>query len=145
MINATGSGMVIRLSASETYPAGISLTAFADDKDPFKVGDLTVNEFAMGLNGDAVVFGKAGGVPISMALIQGTEDDNKLQNILNANRIAKNKNSVQDTIEITQIFPDGTKTTYKDGALLTGSPGISVTQNGRKETHNYTFMFGDKS
>ena len=68
MINATGSGMVIRLSASETYPAGISLTAFADDKDPFKVGDLTVNEFAMGLNGDAVVFGKAGGIKYMAAI-----------------------------------------------------------------------------
>ena len=145
MVNATGSGLVVSLTASTSFPNGISLTAFADDKDPFKIGELTVNEFAMGMNGDTVAFGKASGIPLSMALIENTDDDKKMQMILDANRIAKNKNSVQDVIEITQILPDGSKTTYKDGVLLTGTPGISITQNGRRETHNYTFMFGNKS
>ena len=145
MINATGHGLIVRLKASQSFTDGVTLTAFADDKDPFKLSDITVNEFTMGMNGDAVAFGKAGGIPLSMALIENTEDDKKMQMILEANRIAKNKNSVQDVIEITAIFPDGTKTTYKDGVLLTGTSGVSVTQNGRRETHNYTFMFGDKS
>src|ERR1700758_1307391 len=112
-----GFGLNITLTASKTYPQGVSLSQFADDADPFDSESIAIVDKAMGLNGDLIVWSKAVPLPLSISVIPNSDDDIALTQIANANRVGKNKTSARDVIGIVGVYPDGTSVTLKNGKL----------------------------
>lgn len=141
MHDISGFGLQIQMIASVTFPAGITLTQFADDADPFDVPALKIAEATMGLNGDGLKSSKASVIPITINLIPDLSDDVNMSILLDQNRVAKGKNNVKDVITMTAIFPDGSTTTLTGGTLTDGSPSTSIASAGRKKTKVYTFAF----
>lgn len=141
MQNISGFGLSIRVLASNTFPAGFTLTQFADDADPFDIPSIQIADKAMGLNGDLVVWAKATPIAITLNVIAGTDDDKNLAILLEANRVARGKNGARDQITLTAIYPDGTQMTLSPGLITDGMPGKSVASAGRYKSKSYAFTF----
>ena len=137
----SGFGFQINLVASNTYPIGIVLTAFADDADPFDVPDIQIGDTAMGLNGDLVAWAKANPIKISLGIIPGSSDDLALGILLAANRVGKGKVGAQDIITLTGLYPNGNFTTMINGIITNGMPANSISSAGRQKSKIYQFSF----
>lgn len=141
----SGFGLRLRVVASATFPAGITLSQFADDADPFDFPDLTVAETAMGVNGDLITWSKANPLLVTVNVIPGSEDDQNLAILLEANRVGRGKQSARDQITLTAMYPDGKSNTASVGVITQGRPGQSVASSGRMKTKPYTFAFENLS
>lgn len=144
MENISGYGIKGTLIASRIYPAGITLTQFADDADPFDLQSLQVSDTAMGLNGDLITWSKANPLKLTLNLIPGSEDDKLLGILLEANRVGRGKDSTRDVIVLTFTYPDGTFVTFTSGVITDGVPGRGVASSGRLKTRAYSFAFENK-
>ena len=145
MINNTAFGLQATLVADKTFPAGISLTTFAKDTDPFKIDSTALKSTRFTLNGRLVSWDEVGGYPLSIALENGAEDDTKMQILAKANTAEFGKKVVTDGITITAIYPDGSKTIFSNGILLESVNGKSVASGGSIEVHIYKFLFQNKA
>lgn len=139
--NVSGFGFQIRLTASKTYPNGITLTQFADDADPFDLPALQIRDKAMGLNGDLVYWSKANPLLITINLIPAGEDNANMDVLLEANRVGKGKLAANDIITLVGLYPDGRTVTMSNGVLTDGSSGKSIASAGRLKTAQYIFAF----
>ena len=145
MSNIGGFGLVVTLVANPTFPAGITLTQFADDADPFDNPAIPIADAAMGLNGDLVTWSKATPVPIVLNVIPGSDDDKNLSTLANLNRVGKGKVSSKDVISMVAIYPDGTKKNLINGTMTDAPLSSSVSSAGRMKTKQYSFKFENAS
>jgi len=145
MQNVSASGLSLTLKASKTFPGGITLTAFADDADPFDIPAVDVTTTAMNLNGDLVVTNTPVPLVPTIALIPGSEDDKNMQVLYDANRPAKGRRVARDEITLVVNYPDGSTATLVRGALTNGAPATSVASAGRLKSSTYVFAFEDVS
>ncbi len=143
--NISGFGLSIRLVASVTFPAGITLTQFSDDTDPFDIPSIQIADKAMGINGDLITWSKANPIITTMGFIPDSQDDINLSIILEANRVAKNKTSAFDSITLTGIYPDGSSVTLANGTITDGMPANAVASAGRLKSKTYSFVFENKT
>lgn len=134
-------GIRVRLVASATFPAGISLTQFADDSDPLDVQSQEIAATAMGVNGDLVSWSRANPLPLTLSFIPNTDDDRNMQVLLEANRVGRGKANARDVITVTASYPDGRSTTWSGGVLTNGMVSNAVASAGRLKTKPYTFAF----
>lgn len=134
-------GARVRLVASSTFPAGITLTQFADDTDPFDIPSLQIADKGMGANGDMLVWSKANPILITLGMVPNSEDDRNLGILFNNNRVGRNKFSSRDTVTITVVYPDGRTSTFSLGAITDGMPGQSAGSAGRFKSKTYAFAF----
>lgn len=134
-------GIRVRVVASNTFPAGVTLTQFADDADSMTVEPQTIAETAMGVNGDLVAWSSANPLPLVLNLIPNSEDDRNMQVLLEANRVGRGKLSARDVITITAVYPDGGIGTWSGGVITQGRVGNSIAQSGRLQSKPYTFSF----
>lgn len=134
-------GARVRLVASATFPAGITLTQFADDTDPFDMPSLQIADKAMGANGDMVTWSKANPVLITLGMIPDSDDDRNLAILFNNNRVGKGKFSARDIITVTAVYPSGRTTTLSVGKITDGMPGQSGGSAGRFKSKTYGFAF----
>ncbi len=141
MQDVSGFGLIVTLYASVTYPAGINLTSFADDSDPFDLPSIQLRDKAMGLNGDLVVWGKANPIVPTLAVIPNSEDDKNLQVLAEANRVQKGKAARRDVIRIVAVYPDGETLTLTQGAITDAPIGNSIGSSGRMKSKAYGFAF----
>lgn len=141
MQNISGFGLSAQIVASVTYPNGFAVTAFADDADPLDTPDLEVADSAMGLNGDMVVWSRPQGIEISLNIIPNSPDDDNLDVLLNANRVAKGKVGARDIIQIVLSYPDGRNATMSSGIMISGPVTPAVASAGRMKTRMYRFRF----
>jgi hypothetical protein len=139
--DVSGFGLVIQLVASSTFPAGVTLSQFADDADPFDLPSVNIGDSAMGLNGDLVKWSKANPIKITINVIPGTEDDQNLAVLFDANRVGRGRSSAQDNITVTGIYPDGQAITLTNGLITDGMPGSGVASAGRLKSKPYQFTF----
>lgn len=140
----SGFGLRISLIASNTYPTGIIISQYSDDADPLDMASVKFADTAMGLNGDLIVWAKAVPIPAVLTVIPGSEDDQNLQALADANRVGRGKTSAQDIITMTVVYPDGTTTTVTNGKMTDAQFGLSVASAGRKKTRSYAFSFENK-
>lgn len=145
MTDVSGFGLRVRLVASATFPAGIDISQFADDADPFDLPSIQVADKAMGLNGDMVTWSKANPLLVTLNVIPNGEDDRNLSVLLEANRPARGKLPARDRVTLTGIYPDGKSVTLSEGVLTDGMPGLSVASAGRLKSKSYAFAFEGKS
>lgn len=141
MQDVSGFGLRIRLTASVTFPAGITLTQFADDADPFDIPSVQVADKAMGLNGDLITWSKANPITPTINVIPNTDDDRNLAILLEANRVARGKLSARDVITLTGVYPDGRTITLSNGKITDGAPGLSIASSNRMKSKAYAFAF----
>lgn len=139
--DVSATGFHIRLVADKTFPAGIDLTAFADDADPFDTPSVKIAEGAMGLNGDLVTWSKAAPTTITVNLIPNSEDDINLTILGDANRPGKGKTVARDVITLTGTYADGSTITLSGGKLTDYVPGKPIASAGRHKTKPYVFTF----
>lgn len=138
-------GIRVRLVASETFPAGIDLTQFADDADSLDVPSQQIADKAMGVNGDLIVWSKANPLNITLNIIPNSDDDRNMQVLLEANRVARGKRSVRDTITLTAVYPDNKIVTWSSGKLTDGIPGNALASSGRMKSKPYAFSFEQRA
>lgn len=143
--DVSGFGLRVRLVASVTFPAGIDLSQFADDADPFDLPSIQVADKAMGVNGDLIVWSKANPLLVTLNLIPNSEDDRNMGVLLEANRPARGKLPARDVVTLTGIYPDGRSITLSGGAITDGMPGQSVSSAGRMKSKSYAFAFEGKA
>jgi hypothetical protein len=143
-LDVSGFGLVANIIASNTFPAGLVITHFAADTDPLDMNSVVIADAEMGLNGDLITWAKAVRLNAIIAVIPGSIDDTNLQILFDANRVAQGKNSVQDQITLTVVYPDATQITLVNGKMLSGAPGRSVASGGKQKTKVYGFAFQDK-
>lgn len=142
MVNdISGFGLTVTLIASNTFPAGIAVTQFADDSDPLDISSIRIADTAMGLNGDLISWSKAVPVPAVLNVIPGSDDDLNLSILANANRVGKGKSSAHDEITMTIVYPDGSVVTMLSGKITDAMFGKSVSSSGRLKTKAYAFSF----
>jgi hypothetical protein len=134
-------GIRLQLVASVTFPAGITLTQFADDGDSLDVPQQQIADKAMGVNGDLIVWSKANPLNITINIIPGSEDDRNMSVLLEANRVARGKRGARDTITLTAIYPDETTQTWSPGRITDGIPGKALAASGRMKTKPYMLTF----
>lgn len=139
--DVSGFGLKVRITASRTFPAGFTVSQFADDADPFDVPSMQVADKAMGLNGDLVSWSKANPIVPTLNVIPGSEDDRNLAVLLEANRVGRGKSGARDTITMTGMYPDGRSVTLSGGIITDGSPANSVASAGRLKSKAYAFAF----
>lgn len=142
-ISATGIALLIK--ASRTFPQGFVVTQFADDADPFDMPALTVAATAMNVNGELVTWSSPQPILPSINVIPGSEDDNNLAILFEANRAAAGRVTARDIITMVAAYPDGSTVTLSNGKMLSGFPGKSIASAGRMKSKAYSFAFQDIS
>lgn len=141
MADISGFGLRLNVVASKTFPAGFNVTQFADDADPFDIPSIQVKDKAMGLNGDLITWSKAVPLIVSVSVVPGSEDDQNLAVLLEANRVGKGKTGVRDVVAMTGVYPDGDTVTVSAGVITDGPPASGVSSAGRLKTSTYMFAF----
>lgn len=134
-------GLRVQVTASNTFPAGISISQFADDADPFDSPSLQIADKAMGINGDLITWSKANPIAVTLNVVPNSEDDRNLAVLYEANRIGKGKQSARDTVGITAVYPDGRTVSFTQGKITDGMPANSAASAGRLKTKPYVFTF----
>lgn len=143
--NVNGFGVVVNIIADKTFPVGITVTQFADDADPIAINDVKIADTAMGLNGDLLLWNRATPLPMTLSIVPGSTDDINLQILADANRVAQGKNSANDVITATIIYPDGAVITLQGGAITDAAFGRGIQSSGRQRTKVYNFSFANKA
>lgn len=135
-------GTVVTISASNTFPAPIPLTAFPRDTDPFDIPELEIAKAELGTNGNMVTWSTPNPVEITLNIIPNTPDHISLGVIFEQNRLQKGKKSAYDKITLVRVMPDGSTLTLSDGKMTSGAPAASLTSDGKIKTPSYKFIFG---
>lgn len=139
----SGTGLSILVQASNTFPAGFTVTQFADDADPFDLPALEIAATAMNVNGELVTWSSPQPIIPTLNVIPGSEDDNNLSILFEANRAAGGKTVARDLITMVAVYPDGSTVTVSNGKMTSGFPGKSIASAGRMKSKAYTFAFQD--
>lgn len=134
-------GLRVQLTASQTFPSGISLTQFADDADPFDSPSMQIRDKAMGINGDLIAWSKATPIPLTLNMVPNSDDDKNLAVLFDANRVGKGKQGARDVISITAIYPDGRTASFTQGVITDGMAANSAASSGRLKSKPYAFAF----
>jgi hypothetical protein len=142
-MDITGLGSQITIVASSTFPAGFTINQGADDADYFDVPTNAVGDKANGVNGNLLTWKKYTGLDVTLSLAPGGDDDKNMQILLDMNRAAAGKLSVNDVITLTITYPNGDQKIFLNGKLISGPPAKSVAAVGRFKTSTYVFAFED--
>lgn len=143
MADISGFGLSILIQASSTFPAGVTITQFADDADSFDTPSQQINEAASGLNGHLVSWSRANPLRPTINVIPDGEDDRNLAVLFDSNRVARGRRPVRDVITMVVSYPNGRTDTYVRGVATDGPPGTGVASAGRLKSKAYTFAFED--
>jgi hypothetical protein len=74
-------------------------------------------------------------------VVPGSEDDNNLAVLFEANRVGKGKQGARDVIAITVVYPDGRTSSFTQGTITDGMPSNSAQSSGRMKSKAYAFAF----
>lgn len=135
-------GVSVRLTASQTYPQGITLTKFPEDGDIGPTGATTIGAHASGVNGHLIVWKTANGITVGLPLIPNTEECALMEKLFAANTPAPNKFVAKDIIQMVVTNPvTGIPTTYKNGWIEEGMAGNQYGLDGRIKSKVFTMTF----
>lgn len=140
----SGFGTVVSIIANNTFPVGFTVTQFADDADPLDMASVQIADTAMGVNGDLISWARATMLPMVINVIPGSDDDLNLQILADSNRVGQGKNSANDVIRATVVYPDTTVVQLTGGKMTSAQFGRGIASNGRQKTKSYAFNFESK-
>lgn len=78
-VSATGLSIVIQ--AHKTFPAGIQITAFADDADPLDLPAVDIAQTGMDINGNLVTWSTPTPQTVTINVLAGSEEDENLESL----------------------------------------------------------------
>ena len=141
----SGFGLRVTIFASSTFPAGLTLSEFADDADPLSIEPQQIAEANMSLNGDLVNFTVANPIPMVLNMIPESAGDVNLRILAEANRVSRGKASARDMITAALVYPNGRLITLDQGKFISAPLGTGVASAGRFISKTYSFMFETRS
>lgn len=144
MEDISGIGITVTIFASKTFPAGLTLSQFADDADPLDLPDIEILSEGMNVNGELVTWLTPKPLPVDLNIIPNTEDARNLDILFDANRPAYKKVAVRDIITLVVNYPDGKKKVLNNGRPKTYAPASSIASAGRYKSRHYQFVFENK-
>lgn len=144
MQNISAFGIQVSLLASNTYPAGVTLTEFSDDTDAIDVPVLQIGDSAMGINGDLITWSKANPIKFTLSVIPSSTNDRILGILFEANRPGKFKTGAQDLITLNIQYPAGNVVQLINGAITDGFPFSGAQSTGRLKSKIYSFTFENR-
>ena len=144
MEDISGIGITVTIFASKTYPAGLTISQFADDADPLDLPDIEILSEGMNVNGELVTWLTPKPLAVSINVIPNTEDAKNLDILFDANRPAYKKVAVRDVITFVVNYPDGKKKILNNGRPKTYSPASGIASAGRYKSRHYQFVFENK-
>lgn len=145
MEDISAAGLSVKLAAIPLFPQGIDITEFADDEDALSVPNVTLAEFAMGLNGDLVTWDVPNPITLSIAVIPGSEADKNLGLILDACKYEKNKLNIPQNISMVINYRTGGTKILPVGKMTEGPALNSALSSKRTGSKVYTFVFEGKA
>lgn len=141
-IDISGYGTTVDMIVPQLFPAGLTLTQFADNVNPVEFEDLEIAGRAMGLNGDLAFWIKPAPIDVTFSVLAETEDDNNLKSILNASRAIRGKPNLKIIIPSATItYPSGKVVNLAKGYMLSGPVSSTVESEGRFSSNRYKFTF----
>lgn len=142
MQDVSAVGIHIFLKASETFPNGFTLSAFPGDGDLGTTGETDIASSESGINGDLIWWKTATGVEVTIPVIPNTPEDVAMSSLFAANKVTKGRRAAKDVITMVATNPiTGVPTTYQNGYIRNGNPGLTYGGDGRIRTKNYGFTF----
>lgn len=141
MSDISGFGLRITIIASVMFPAGITITQFADDADPLESPSQQLADVGLGLNGHMVSWRTPQVIPVTFNLLPNTSDDRNMRILAEANMVSEGKPSTNDVITMTIYYPSGEVRILSGGVITDGMIGNSVASAGRLKTKPYVFKF----
>ncbi|AUX72747.1 phage tail fiber protein [Erwinia pyrifoliae] len=143
MNDVSATGLSLLVQASQTFPAGILVTAFADDADPFDLPAVDIAQTGMDINGNLVSWSTPTPQTVTINVLPGSEEDQNLAILLEANTAKRGRRHAGDIITLVASYGDGATTTARNGKITNGSRGNSAASGGRLKSKAYTFVFQD--
>lgn len=138
-------GFSVRITASQTFPNGFTITEWADDQAPVDSANIETAGYGMGPNGDMVVWQKPAALVASYSVIPNSQSDKNLSILHEANRISKLKGiSLMDVITAVAVYQDGRVVTLSQGMIHSGPAVPAGVQDGRLSTRAFGFVFEDR-
>lgn len=141
MTDISGYGLRVIIRASVTFPAGVTITQFADDADPIDNPTAELASSAMGLNGDLVTWGSAQPHTLTLNVLPNMTDDRNLAVIAQRNITGRGQQPARDVITAVVLYPDGRQVTLARGAIVSANLAPGVASGGRMKSRPYTFVF----
>lgn len=144
MEDISGIGITVTIFASKTFPAGLTISQFADDADPLDLPDVELLAEGMNVNGELVTWLTPKPLTVDINVIPNTEDAKNLDILFDANRPAYKKVAVRDLITFVVNYPDGKKKILNNGRPKTYAAASSIASAGRYKSRHYQFVFENK-
>jgi hypothetical protein len=141
MINISAFGLTLMVVASNTFPNGFPVTAFADDADAVDAPDHDVNDTGEGPNGNMVIWNRAVPIEVGFNLIPTSPEDVNANILLESNRAGLGKVPARDIITLVMTYPNGQVVSLTPGGIITGTLLQPVLAAGRLRSHLYRFRF----
>jgi len=141
MFDLSNNGVSYRFISSIIFPAGFTITEWADDSDPFDLPELEIATPSMNLNGDLIVFSKPEPVLITLNVIPDSDADRNLAIVFEANKSGKGRRQAGDICTLIGVYPNGNTTRLSEGKMISGTPGLGVDSSGKGKTASYKFAF----
>lgn len=145
MSDASSIGSSLQLVASETFPGGFVLDAFATDADPFSFADRQIAEMELDINGNAVTRSMLTPIEMTIAVTPNSEEADNMQVLFSANAPGRGKKVNRDEITLSQTLPNGASATLSGGIITGGPGGFGTSSDGRIKSMSYTMKFTEAS
>lgn len=142
MIDVSGFGLKATIVALQSFPMGFTVQQFSDDIDPLEIQDDTPGAYEMLYDGSLFAYTQASPILVKISVLPGSEDDINLKILLSSRRMANKLLPISDVTSMVVSYPDGGKTVFSNGSIISGPPADSIKQEGRKRGNTYTFAFG---
>lgn len=140
-VSVSASGIQIAFTVPVIFPTGFVVSQFSDDVDPLDFSEINIGDSAMNINGELAVWTVPSPIPLTVSVRPGSEGDDNLSILFNANRISVNKIVLNSNITATVTYPDNSSIRLSGGIPVSFTPGKGVGTAGRLKTKTYTFNF----
>lgn len=145
VLDVSAFGVKVNLLATNTYPNGVDLGQWADDADPVDSPNVQIGDAAVGVNGDLLIWSKGVPLPLTINCVPGSQDDQTLQALWDANRPGQGKTLAKDIITASITYPNGQQVTLDTGIITSGPAAGGVAGAGRLKTKMYEFKFQNRT
>lgn len=145
MTDVSSIGSALLLRASETFPEGFTIDAFATDADPFSFADRAIAEMELDINGNPVTRALLTPIEITVNLTPGSDPAENMSVLFEANAAARGKVVNRDNITLSQTMPSGHTATLSDGIITSGPGGFGSSADGRVKSLAYVLKFASVS
>lgn len=143
MEHVGGFGTSVTILAMKTFPVGFTVEKFADDVSPIDFGETQIADHEFMVDGRIFSFETGAAISVKIGVIPGTDDDENLSILLNANKSVLRMGGIPDLCFMTINYPFQAPIVLNNGYLRVGKFGTSIAETGRGKGKVYEFVFSE--